>query len=183
MSKIVFFCIPAYGHTNHTLEVVKALISKGNEVLYYSFNMMKEKIESTGGTFISCDKYNNIINLTNKDASRISKDLGFSIKVIADTTLAMDKDICRELEMIKPDCIVADSMAFWGKMIAKKLNIPFVSSTTTFAFNRYSAKIMKKGLRFSVMLVIAVVMMFAMFAAACNGDAEKHVCEHVCPIC
>lgn len=42
---------------------------------------------------------------------------------------------------------------------------------------------MKKGLRFSVMLVIAVVMMFAMFAAACNGDAEKHVCEHVCPIC
>lgn len=156
MSKIVFFCIPAYGHTNPTLEVVKALISKGNEVLYYSFNMMKEKIESTGGTFISCDKYNNIINLTNKDASRISKDLGFSIKVIADTTLAMDKDICRELEMIKPDCIVADSMAFWGKMIAKKLNIPFVSSTTTFAFNRYSAKIMKKG--FKELLAIAAAL-------------------------
>lgn len=156
MSKIVFFCIPAYGHTNPTLGVVKALISKGNEVLYYSFNMMKEKIESTGATFISCDKCNNIINLTNKDASRISKDLGFSIKVIVDTTLAMDKDICRELEMIKPDCIVADSMAFWGKMIAKKLNIPFVSSTTTFVFNRYSAKIMKKG--FKELLAMAVAL-------------------------
>ena len=36
------------------------------------------------------------------------------------------------------DCIVADSMAVWGKAIALKLNIPFVSSTTTFAFNEHS---------------------------------------------
>jgi MGT family glycosyltransferase len=36
-------------------------------------------------------------------------------------------------------------MAFWGKLIAKKLAIPFVSSTTTFAFNRYSAKVMKQS--------------------------------------
>ena len=42
---------------------------------------------------------------------------------------------------------------------------------------------MKKGFKFSVMLIIAVVMMFAMFAAACEDDGKKHVCEHVCPIC
>lgn len=42
---------------------------------------------------------------------------------------------------------------------------------------------MKKGFKFSVMLIIAVVMLFAMFAAACDDGAGKHVCEHVCPIC
>jgi MGT family glycosyltransferase len=36
-------------------------------------------------------------------------------------------------------------MAFWGKLIAKKLAIPFVSSTTTFAFNQHSAKVMKQS--------------------------------------
>jgi MGT family glycosyltransferase len=36
-------------------------------------------------------------------------------------------------------------MAFWGKLIAKKLGIPFVSSTTTFAFNQYSARVMKQS--------------------------------------
>jgi MGT family glycosyltransferase len=36
-------------------------------------------------------------------------------------------------------------MAFWGKLIARKLEIPFVSSTTTFAFNQHSAKVMKQS--------------------------------------
>ncbi len=48
---------------------------------------------------------------------------------------------------MESDCIVADSMALWGKLLAKKLNIPFISSCTTFAFNRYSAKIMKQDFK------------------------------------
>ena len=36
MSKIVFFCIPAHGHTNPTLGVVRELTARGHEVLYYS---------------------------------------------------------------------------------------------------------------------------------------------------
>ena len=47
MSKIVFFCIPAFGHTNPTLQVVKELISQGHQVIYYSYNLLKEKIENT----------------------------------------------------------------------------------------------------------------------------------------
>lgn len=45
---------------------------------------------------------------------------------------------------IKPDVIVSDSVAFWGKLTAMKHKIPYVSSTTTFAFNRHSAKYMKE---------------------------------------
>ena len=57
MSKIVFFCIPAHGHTNPTLGVVRELVSRGHQVWYYSYNIMREKIESAGATFISCDDY------------------------------------------------------------------------------------------------------------------------------
>ena len=65
--------------------------------------------------------------------------------MLVDTTLALDEAVCREMERLRPDCIVADSMAVWGKAVALKLGIPFVSSTTTFAFNRYSARIMKQS--------------------------------------
>ena len=41
--------------------------------------------------------------------------------------------------------IVSDSVAYWGKLAAMKHGIPYVSSTTTFAFNRYSARYMKEG--------------------------------------
>jgi len=37
-------------------------------------------------------------------------------------------------------------MAVWGKAVALKLGIPFVSTTTTFAFNKHSAQIMKQSL-------------------------------------
>ena len=146
MSKIVFFCIPAHGHTNPTLGVVRELVSRGHEVLYYSYNIMREKIESAGATFISCDDYDMEQKLKPQDAARVGKDLAFSTKILVDTTLALDDKVCKEMEELKPDCIVADSMALWGKAIARKLGIPFVSSTTTFAFNQHSAKIMKQGI-------------------------------------
>ncbi|MBR6738713.1 MAG: glucosyltransferase [Oscillospiraceae bacterium] len=145
MSNIVFFCIPAHGHTNPTLGVVRELVSRGHQVRYYSYNMMREKIEAAGATFVSCDAYDTEQKLGAKDAARMGKDLAFSTKVLVDTTLALDDKICEEMAQLKPDCIVADSMALWGKAVARKLDIPFVSSTTTFAFNRHSAKIMQQG--------------------------------------
>lgn len=145
MSKIAFFCIPAHGHTNPTLAVVRELVRRGNEVWYYSYDSMKDKIESAGARFISCDKYDMQMQLAPADGVRISTDLAFATKVLVETTLAVGKGIEAEMRAWKPDCIVADSMAVWGKAIARKLGCPFVSSTTTFAFNKASAKTMKQG--------------------------------------
>lgn len=146
MSKIVFFCIPAHGHTNPTLGVVRELVNRGHQVWYYSYNVMREKIESAGASFFPCDDYDMEQKLTPKDAVRVGKDLAFSTKILVDTTLALNDKVCEDMEKMKPDCIVADSMAVWGKAIALKLGIPFVSSTTTFAFNQHSAKIMKQSM-------------------------------------
>lgn len=145
MGRIMFFCIPAHGHTNPTLSVVRELINRGHEVVYYSYNNFKEKIENTGAMFVSCDEYDCEMKLSAKDGKRISTDLAFATKVLVDTTLALEKKIAEDIQNFKPDCIVADSMALWGRLSAKKYNIPFVSSTTTFAFNKESAKTMKQS--------------------------------------
>lgn len=146
MRKIAFFCIPAHGHTNPTLEVVKELIRNDCEVRYYSYEIMREKIESSGAEFISCEQYDAGKSLDSEDTKRLITDISFSTKILVDSTLAMDEALLDEMRTWKPDCIVSDSMALWGKLIALKLGIPFVSSTTTFAFNQYSSRIMKQSI-------------------------------------
>ena len=156
MARIVFFCIPAHGHTNPTLGVVKELTCRGHEVLYYSYKAFREKIEAAGAVFFACDDFDAELHLTKEESARLGSDLALSTRVLVDTTLSLDEMVCREMERLKPDCIVADSMAVWGKAVAKKLGIPFVSSTTPFAFNHHSAKIMKQGFRELLSMLLAM---------------------------
>ena len=156
MARIVFFCIPAHGHTNPTLGVVRELTVRGHEVLYYSYRPFREKIEAAGARFFACDDFDAEFRLTKEEAARLGSDLALSTRVLVDTTLALDDMVCREMERLKPDCIVADSMAVWGKAVAQKLGIPFVSSTTTFAFNQHSAKVMKQSFREMLTMLLAL---------------------------
>lgn len=154
MANIAFFCIPAHGHTNPTLGVVRELVSRGHLVRYYSYDMFREKIEATGAVFVSCDAFGSQPEA--RDAAQAVTDLAQSTKLLVDTTLAVDDAICEDLRITKPDCIVADSMALWGKAIARKLQIPFICSTTTFAFNQHSSKIMKQSLRQVLGMLLAM---------------------------
>ena len=154
--RIVFFCIPAHGHTNPTLGVVRELVGRGHEVWYYSYEPFREAIEKAGAKFVACDTYDAQHNLKPSDGARVAKDLAFATRLLVDTTLALGEKVEEELKQLKPSCIVADSMAVWGKAIAMKQNIPFVSSTTTFAFNRYSAQTMKQGFGKMLKMIFAM---------------------------
>ncbi len=145
MKTIVFFNIPAHGHTNPTLAVVKQLCGMGHKVYYFSFRPFREQIRRAGAEFISCDDFSAGVDVSDNSGERLSKDVAYATKVIVETTLALDDMICKRLEEIMPDVVVYDSMAFWGKLAAKKMGIPSVSSTTTFAFNKYSAPDMEGG--------------------------------------
>lgn len=154
--KIVFFCIPAHGHTNPTLGVVRELVRRGAQVWYYSFAPFRAAIEEAGATFVSCDEETQAIALDPGKSTQVGKDLALSMELLVNTTLALDERVCRDMARIRPQVIVADSMAVWGKLAAKKLGIPWVSSTTTFAFNRESAKIMGQGLGSLLPMLLAM---------------------------
>jgi MGT family glycosyltransferase len=142
--KIAWFCIPAHGHTNPTLGLVKALAEAGHKVYYFSFEMFREKIENAGASFIPCDEYD--FEMEDKEnADRVGKDQAFAVELLVSSTLALDGMVTEKIAVLQPDVIVADSVAYWGKLAAMKHGIPFVSSTTTFAFNRYSSRYMKHG--------------------------------------
>ena len=144
MKNIMFFCIPAYGHHNPTIAVVKELVNRGNRVRYYSFQEFREKIERTGAEFIPCDAY---LPEVSEDIENGSNTMSTTEMTIVDLkiTAKMDGFLKEQVEEFKPDVIVSDSVCFWGKLTARKYKIPMVVSTTTFAFNRYSSKYMKNS--------------------------------------
>jgi len=103
MSRIVFFCIPAHGHTNPTLNVVRELIDRGHEVWYYSYEPMRHKIEAVGAKFIPCDSFDSQQHIGPRDAARVGKDMAFSTKLLVDTTLALDETVCAHMQKLQPD--------------------------------------------------------------------------------
>ncbi len=152
---IAWFCIPAHGHTNPTLGLVREVIEAGHEVYYFSFESFREKIQGAGATFISCDGCD--FDMEDKENSdRVGKDIAFATELLVNATLALDNMVSKKIAEIAPDIIVSDSVAYWGKLIAKKHNIPYVSSTTTFAFNRYSAKYMESGFGEIIKMIFAI---------------------------
>ena len=142
--KIAWFCIPAHGHTNPTLGLVKELTQAGHEIWYFSFEPFRAKIEAAGAHFIPCDGYD--FEMEDKEnGARVGKDKAFASELLVSATLALDAMAAEHIAAIRPDLIVSDSVAFWGKLTALKYDLPYVCSTTTFAFNRYSAAYMKEG--------------------------------------
>lgn len=143
MSRIAFFCIPAWGHTNPTVEVVRELTRRGHAVRYYSFLPFQEKLEDAGAEFVACDAF---LPPAPPDLERkMGKDFAALIEMVADTTIRMDETVCTQLRSFSPDVIVSDSVCFWGKLFAGKLGVPYVCSTTTFAFNEHTAGLLKQG--------------------------------------
>ena len=153
--KIAWFCIPAHGHTNPTLGLVRALTEAGHRIYYFSFEVFREKIENAGAVFISCDEYD--FEMEDKDnADRVGKDTAFAVELLVSSTLALDKMVTEKIAELAPDVIVSDSVAYWGKLAAMKHGIPYVSSTTTFAFNRYSSRYMKRGIGEALKMLFSI---------------------------
>ena len=142
--RIMWFCIPAFGHTNPTIEFVRELVRRGHEIRYYSFEPFRRRIEDAGATFVPCDGY--LPPLTEADAKRLKKVSTTEMSLQSfRTTANMDGMLSGEIQRFRPDLIVSDAACFWGKLTAMKHRLPLVCSTTTFAFNRYSAKYVKQS--------------------------------------
>ena len=148
---IMFFSIPAHGHTNPTIEVVRALTQRGHRVRYYSFEPFRARIEGAGAEFIPCDDA--LPPAPGDLDKRMGRDFSLLMEMVIGVTAQLHPRMEEEMRTFRPDCIVSDSICIWGKLFAKRFDVPLVVSTTTFAFNRYTAKLMKQSLRDVLLMV------------------------------
>lgn len=142
--RIMWFCIPAFGHTNPTIEFARELARRGHDIRYYSFESFRQRIEATGAAFVPCDRF--LPPLTAESERRLKRVSTTEMSVQSfRTTANMDATLTRDIEAFHPDLVISDSACFWGKLTAMKHRLPLVCSTTTFAFNRYSSKYMRQS--------------------------------------
>lgn len=142
--RIMWFCIPAFGHTNPTIEFARELARRGHDIRYYSFEAFRQRIEAAGAAFVPCDRF--LPPLTAESERRLKRVSTTEMSVQSfRTTANMDATLTRDIEAFHPDLVISDSACFWGKLTAMKHRLPLVCSTTTFAFNRYSSKYMRQS--------------------------------------
>ena len=142
--RVLWFCIPAYGHTNPTIEVVRELVRRGHDVRYYSFEEFRQRIEDTGAQFVACDSYLPPVDARSERRLRRVSTTEMSVQSFR-TVANLDPLVSGDVASWRPDVVVTDSACFWGKLTATKHGLPCVCSTTTFAFNEHSSMYLSHG--------------------------------------
>lgn len=137
MAKVIFYGVPAHGHTNPTIPLVTELIKRGEIVIYYSSKEFQKTIESTGAIFKAyrnSDGYN---------VTTPGRNIGQLYYTVSYVTLSLIDDLLLEANIIAPDYIIHDAVSLWGKNIAHLLQVPGITSITTFAFHSKKVNLIK----------------------------------------
>lgn len=132
MAKIAYVGLPAHGHTNPTLPVMKALVSRGHEVLYYNGESFRTKLAPTGVDFraLPDDPLPSEREISEAMHTFINASLMFS-----EMSRPLTRFMIAELERERPDLVLYDSAAMWGYVAARSLAIANASFITTFVLD------------------------------------------------
>ncbi|CQR58129.1 macrolide family glycosyltransferase [Paenibacillus riograndensis] len=138
MSKIVFLSFPFYSHVMPTLTLVRELVSRGEEVIYYSNESFRETIEAMGVTFRS---YGHARGMFDNSATTIEVEhpkvlLNYLVPGVIEKSKKIINAILPEVMADNPDYIIRDCDAFWGKQLASVLDVPVLCYVLTFAINK-----------------------------------------------
>lgn len=126
--KVIVYNIFGLGHINPTLPLISSLVKAGHSVIYHSSPERQELIESTGAEFRNYgrDEYK---------AADYNPGTNFVLQTLP-ATLGLLPFLEQELQTEKPDLIIYDSMAPWGKLLGHIYKIPSVCTVTTLQMSR-----------------------------------------------
>ncbi len=121
MGTAVYLGTPAHGHVNPTLALTVELVKRGERVVYFATEEFRAKIERTGAVYRS---YGEAL----KTESAVFENV-FSVAEVA-LTLAVEllPSIVERVAAEKPDYLLHDALAVWGKLTGRRLGLPAVST-------------------------------------------------------
>jgi MGT family glycosyltransferase len=126
MSKIIFLMPPAYGHLNPGLPVLKELSERGEQVICYNTEEFRSAVERTGAGFRPYPSS----ELTSTKIAEVLRhgNLASATGLILQGTEQLLPFVLDELGHEKPNLVVFDSIAVWGRMAATRLRLPAAAS-------------------------------------------------------
>jgi len=127
--KFVFLTIPAHGHLNPMLGVIRELVKRRHQVIVYNTADFADRIRETGAEFCLPPLTLDPVNF------RLMKNALTLAKMSVDFSQAAVPALAKAIEKEAPDCLVHDSFSLWGKVVAKMLRLPAVALVPSIAFN------------------------------------------------
>lgn len=117
--KILYFNVPAHGHVNPTLGLVRELSERGHHVIAYCFEEFREHYEHSGAEFRVYPNFN-VGPITYRPMNMGCMFLRAAIDSFT--------HIQRIIEEEQPDHILCDFMASFGILVCRKMGLPCIVS-------------------------------------------------------
>ena len=131
MARALFLGLPLHGHTNPTLPLVRELVDRGEEITYYAADAFAGRIEQAGARY---RPYRNAFLAGIKDLPERMDQLSWLL--MRTTAEVLDAELA-DFRAERPDYLICDAAAPWGRCVAELLGVPAVTSVATFAINRH----------------------------------------------
>ena len=121
--KVIFYNIFGLGHINPTLPLITSLVEAGHTVIYHSSPERKDLIEACGAEFRNYGR-------DDYKAADYNPGKNFVLQTLP-ATLGLLPFLQEEIIFEKPDLLIYDSMAPWGKLLSHIFKLPAVCTVTT----------------------------------------------------
>ncbi|MFD0714414.1 macrolide family glycosyltransferase [Paenibacillus sp. GCM10027626] len=134
MARALFMNSGSEGHINPTIGVVQELVSRGEEVVYFTIEAFRERIEQTGATVRTLDGQ----KFVNAFLSGGRNYLPERINGLLHTADVVIPGVLEQIKGERFDYIIHDSMFGCGRLLAQILKLPAINSCTSFAQTKAS---------------------------------------------
>jgi MGT family glycosyltransferase len=131
MSKIAYVGLPAHGHTNPTLPIVKTLVQHGHQVLFYNAASFETKVAPTHADFRPFPEP----LPTERDLAEALQEFINMPLIISGMSRHLTDFLIAEFEREQPEIVIYDSIAMWGYVAARVNKIPQICFVTTFVLD------------------------------------------------
>ncbi|GAB3761192.1 macrolide family glycosyltransferase [Microlunatus parietis] len=140
MNHIVMAAMPAAGHVNPSLPVIRELVRRDIGVTYYATEEFRAPVERAGASFRPYPD-GTISSTMIADATQH----GGPVQVVSrimDATRTLAPFLAEELRRHPPAAMMFDSNALWGRVAAADLKLPMISLMTTMLVGTESMRTM-----------------------------------------
>lgn len=132
MARVLFINGGAEGHINPTIRVVQELISRGEEVVYFTIEAFRDRIEKTGATVRTFDEGKFIKAFISGGRNYLLERINGLLR----TADIMIPSVLGQIEGEHFDYMIYDSMFGCGYLLAQILKLPAIRSCTSFAHTK-----------------------------------------------
>jgi MGT family glycosyltransferase len=131
MARVLLINSGSEGHINPTLSLVQELLRRGEEVVYFTSEQFRERIEPLGATVITYDASKFLEAFLAGGRNPWGRVSG-----LLRTTDVVIPSVLEQTKQEHFDYIIHDSMFGCGRLLAQILNLPAITSCTSFALKQ-----------------------------------------------